>query len=284
MTALSQIQNGSPLVQSRFVVPGLHCAGCISKIENGLAPVAGIASARVNFTSKQVVVEHLPELQIPDLQSAIAKLGFEAQPIRAEAASAASSESKALLKATGVAGFASMNVMLLSVAVWSGAEGATRDLFHALSALIAIPTVAYSGRPFFQSAWSALRHGRTNMDVPISIGVLLVTALSLFETLTSGPHAYFDGAVMLLFFLLVGRVLDSVMRDRARDGVTALLKQTAPGALTIKQDGSTEWRAADCLAPGMRMIVAAGERLAADGVVESGRSSLDLSLPTGDRR
>ena len=282
MTAPARIEDGAPLERSLFAVPGLHCAGCIAKIENGLAPVPGIASARVNFTSRQVTVEHVPELQLPELQSAIEKLGFEAQPIRAEVVSAASSESRSLLKATGVAGFASMNVMLLSVSVWSGADGATRDLFHAVSALIAIPTVAYSGRPFFKSAWSALRHGRTNMDVPITIGVLLVTALSLFETLTSGPHAYFDGAVMLLFFLLIGRVLDSVMRDRARDGVTALLKQTAPGALTIRKDGGTEWRSADSLAPGMRMIVAAGERLAADGMIEAGASSFDLSLLTGE--
>jgi Cu2+-exporting ATPase len=275
MTAIAE----SP-TRTLFAVPGLRCAGCISKLENGLAPVPGIASARVNFTSKQVAIEHAPGLQLPDLQAAISKLGFEAQPIRGHAP--APSESRALLRATAVAGFAAMNVMLLSVSVWSGAAGATRDLFHLLSALIAIPTVAYSGRPFFKSAWSALRHGRTNMDVPISIGVLLVTALSLFETLTSGQHAYFDGAVMLLFFLLVGRVLDSVMRDRARDGVQALLKQTAPGALVLKPDGTTEWRAADTLAIGMQMIVAAGERLAADGVVEAGASSLDLSLLTGE--
>ena len=144
-----------------------------------------------------------------------------------------------------VSGFAMMNIMLLSVSVWSGAEGGTRDLFHWISALIALPTIAYSGRPFFRSAWAALRHGRTNMDVPISIGVTLATALSLFETFTGGAHAYFDGAVMLLFFLLTGRWLDSVMRDRARDGVTALLKNRAAGALVITADGSSEWLASD---------------------------------------
>lgn len=268
------------LTRTLFAVPGMRCAGCISKVESGLAPVPGIASARVNFTARQVAIDHAPDIQVPELQAAITKLGFDAQPL--QGAEPMQSESRSLLKATAVAGFASMNVMLLSVSVWSGATGATRDLFHLLSAMIAIPTVAYSGRPFFVSAWRALRHGRTNMDVPISIGVLLVTALSLFETLTSGPHAYFDGAVMLLFFLLVGRVLDSVMRDRARDGVTALLKQTAAGAFVLQPDGTTQWRTAETLAPGMRMMVAAGERLAADGVIESGASSLDLSLLTGE--
>jgi Cu2+-exporting ATPase len=273
---------GTAAERTLFAVPGIRCAGCIAKIERGLAGLSGVLSARVNFTARQIAVEHLPELQIPRIQEALAELGFEAQPLRAAEAEGGGSESRALLRATAVAGFAAMNVMLLSVSVWSGADGATRDLFHLLSALIAIPTVAYSGRPFFRSAWSALRHGRTNMDVPISIGVLLVTGLSLFETLTGGPHAYFDGAVMLLFFLLCGRVLDSVMRDRAREGVTALLKQTAAGATLLLEDGRTEWRAAEALQPGMRLLVAAGERLAADGIVEEGASALDLSLLTGE--
>ena len=150
----------------------MRCAGCISKLEGGLAPMPGIAAARVNFTTRLVAIDHVPGLQVPELRQAIAALGFEAEPIRAEAAHEADEESRALARATAVAGFAMMNIMLLSVSVWSGATGATRDLFHLLSALIAIPTVAYSGRPFFRSAWSALRHGRTNMDVPISIGVV----------------------------------------------------------------------------------------------------------------
>ncbi|SNT00691.1 Cu2+-exporting ATPase [Sphingomonas laterariae] len=276
----------SPTASTAFAetlisVPSLRCAGCIAKLEDGLAQAPGIAAARVNFTAKRVAIAHAPDMAVPDLLDMIGSLGFEAQPL-AEAAETKDSESRQLVRAMAVAGFASMNVMLLSVSVWSGADGATRDLFHWLSALIALPTVAYSGRPFFKSAWAALRHGRTNMDVPIAIGVALVSALSLFETIVGGPHAYFDGAVMLLFFLLVGRVLDSVMRDRARDGVTALLKHTAPGALVLKPDGSTAWRDAQSLAPNMRMIVAAGERLAADGVIEKGESHFDRALMTGE--
>ena len=281
MTAQAAL-SGEELQRTVFAVPGAHCAGCIAKIESGLNKLPGIVSARLNLTSRQLSVAHAESLQVPQLIAAIEKLGFAVHPLTDAAAAQPDSESRKLLRATAVAGFASMNVMLLSVSVWSGAEGATRDLFHLLAGLIAIPTVAYSGQPFFRSAWNALKHGRTNMDVPISIGVLLVTALSLFEALTSGPHAYFDGAVMLLFFLLIGRVLDSVMRDRARDGVTALLKQTAPGALVIDEDERSNWVRAEELRPGMRVLVAAGERLAADGIVETGTSSLDLSLLTGE--
>ena len=274
--------SGELVERTLFAVPGAHCAGCMAKIEGGLGKLAGVVSARLNLTSRQLSVAHARSLQVPELVAAMEKIGFSAQPLTEAAAAVQDGASRALLRATAVAGFAAMNIMLLSVSVWSGAEGATRDLFHLLSGLIAVPTVAYSGQPFFRSAWSALKHGRTNMDVPISIGVLLVTALSLFEALSHGPHAYFDGAVMLLFFLLVGRVLDSVMRDRARDGVTALLKQNAPGALVIGEDGRSNWVKAEELRPGMRLVVAAGERLAADGLVEAGASSLDLSLLTGE--
>ena len=281
MTAQQKL-SGQLIDRTVLAVPGAHCAGCMAKIEGGLAGLPGVVSARLNLTARQLTVAHARTLEVPELIAAIERIGFAAQPLTDAAAAGHDRATRALLRATAVAGFAAMNIMLLSVSVWSGADGATRDLFHLLSGLIAIPTVAYSGQPFFRSAWGALRHGRTNMDVPISIGVLLVTALSLFEALSGGPHAYFDGAVMLLFFLLVGRVLDSVMRDRARDGVTALLKQSAPGALVIGANGRSNWVRAEELRPGMRIIVAAGERLAADGMVEAGASSLDLSLITGE--
>ena len=281
MTAPQALTPGETLLETSFSVPALRCAGCIAKLEDGLPLNPGIAAARVNFTAKRVTIVHNADLDTPKLREAIEKIGFEAQPVDL-AVTGDDGESRNLLRAMAVAGFAAMNVMLLSVSVWSGAEGATRNLFHWLSALIALPAIAYSGRVFFKSAWSALRHGRTNMDVPISIGVLLTAGISLYETATGGAHAYFDGAVMLLFFLLTGRWLDSVMRDRARDGVAALLKQAATGALVLKKDGSTEWRAAQDIAPNMRMIVAAGERLAADGIVERGHTTFDLSLLTGE--
>jgi len=191
-------------------------------------------------------------------------------------------EDRRLLRALGVSGFAAMNVMLLSVSVWSGADGATRQMFHWLSALIAMPTVAYAGQPFFRSAWSALRRGRTNMDVPISIGILLATAMSLFETIVHGPHAYFDGAVSLIFFLLAGRVLDNAMRKRARGDAAALLRETAPGGTILRADDSTEWLRADRIEPGMRLLVGMGERFAADGIVEQGETAVDRSLVTGE--
>jgi Cu2+-exporting ATPase len=269
-----------PLIETVLVVPGMHCAGCMAKVERGLEALPEVAHARVNLSARQVHVSHHPAARLPDLVSALDAIGFASQP-RAEE-TAPPSAVKPLLGPLAVAGFACMNVMLMSVGIWSGAEGTTRELFHWLSALIGVPAIAYAGRPFFASAWGALRRWRTNMDVPISIGVVLATGLSLYETATGGHFAWFDGTLMLLLFLLAGRALDAAMRDRARAGVDALLRQAAPGATVISPDGTVIWLPARDLAPGVMMRVAAGERLAADGDVVSGQSAIDQSLLTGE--
>ncbi|MDT0574947.1 heavy metal translocating P-type ATPase [Croceicoccus sp. F390] len=279
--AENAITERAPLLDTRFVVPGMKCAGCIAKIERGMGIVAGVDTVRVNFSAKQVALRHDAGLNEDSLVDALRKLGFEAQ-LAAVNPLAQDDEGKVLLRALAVAGFGMMNIMLLSVAVWSGAAGVTRDLFHWLSALIALPVVAYAGRPFFASALMALRHRRTNMDVPISIGVLLATGMSIYEAATGGPHAYFDGAVMLLFFLLTGRALDAMMRNRTRAGIGALLGRMGKSASVVQPDGGTRRIAAGELEPGYVMLVTAGEAFAADGIVVSGTGAVDNSMLTGE--
>jgi len=280
MTALAQgLPQGSE--NTVLAVPGMHCAGCISKIERGLTGVAGIEAARVNLSARQVTILHDTRLKPRDLVVELERIGFEAEP-RKGALARSPSAVRPLLAPLAVASFACMNVMLLSVSVWSGAEGSTRSLFHWISALIGVPAIAYAGMPFFKSAWGALRRGRTNMDVPISIGVTIATVLSFYETVVGGRDAWFDGALMLLAFLLAGRVLDAMMRDRARSGVDALLGHAPQGAMVVGADGTLEWRKAEELAPGMVMRVAAGERLAADGEIVTGGSRFDQALLTGE--
>jgi Cu2+-exporting ATPase len=260
----------------------MKCAGCIGKIERELAKTPGIAAARANLSAKRVAISHDPALDEGALAAALLSLGFESQPVADNPLASDDAERKRLTRALGVAGFGMMNIMLLSVSVWSGADGATRALFHWLSAAIALPVVAYAGRPFFDSAWMALRHRRTNMDVPISIGVILATAMSLYETVTGGAHAFFDSAVMLLFFLLAGRALDAEMRTRTRAGIGALLGRMGKSASVIGPDGTARRVAAEDLTPGMLVLVAAGEALAADGEVVEGSSTLDNAMLTGE--
>ena len=160
-----------------LAVEGIGCAGCIRKIENGLSKLPGVIDARLNFTQQRLAIDWRDnEIDAAGIIKALEGIGYRAHPFAPERAEAdEGAQAKWLLKCLAVAGFAAMNVMLLSISVWAGNVSdmtqETRDLFHWLSALIALPAAAYAGQPFFQSALKALRARSLNMDVPISLGV-----------------------------------------------------------------------------------------------------------------
>lgn len=261
-------------------VPSIHCGGCVQRIERLLTALPSVRLARVNLSTKRVRVRWDAEGRPPPLLEALCAAGHEAH-LSDDLPTGDPSLSR-LVRALAVAGFAAGNIMILSVSVWSGAEPQTRTLFHWISALIALPTLAYSGRIFFESAWRSLRHMRTNMDVPISIGVLLAFGLSMYETIHRGEHAYFDASVTLLFFLLIGRTLDHMMRARARSAVAGLARLSARGAYEVRDDGTTAYLPVSDIVPGMRLSLSAGERVPVDARVVSGMSEIDASLVTGE--
>src|SRR5690606_22934175 len=245
-----------------------------------------VISARANLSARRVTVTSSKgRVTTDDLVDVLGKAGYKAAPLLEDAASDKSAD-KEFLRRVGVAGFAAMNIMLLSVAVWSGQAGdmeqSGQTLFHWISALIALPAVAYAGQPFFRSAMQALRSRRLNMDVPISLAVTLATAMSLFQTIRGSEHVYFDAAVSLLFFLLIGRFLDQSMRTRAAGAAANLLGLRGSTATVLFPDGSTERLSARALTPGMRILVATGERIGADGKIVEGREAIDESLITGE--
>jgi Cu2+-exporting ATPase len=269
------------LRQTDLSVPDVHCGACIRTVEKALGALDGVTWARVNLSTKRVTIKWRADAAPPPFIETLRNVGYEAHLFEVDADAKDTTLSE-LIRALAVSGFAASNIMLLSVSVWSGAEPATRDLFHGISALIALPTLIYSGRVFFRSAWQALRHGRTNMDVPISLGVLLAFGMSLYETATHGPHAYFDASVTLLFFLLIGRTLDHMMRERARVAVKGLARLAARGALVLQEDGLQTYLPVGEIAPGMTIMLAAGERVPVDSQVTKGLSELDVSLVTGE--
>ena len=271
---------GDGLRQSDLAVPGVHCAACIRAVETGLMRVVGVEHARVNLSTRRVAVKWRGQ-EAPDLLAALAALGYPGHLFESEA-DRADPELARLVRALAVAGFCAMNIMLLSVSVWSGAEAETRRAFHWISAGLALPCLLYSGRVFFDSAWSVLRHGRTNMDVPISIGICLAFGLSLYDTVHDGPHAYFDAATSLIFFLLIGRTLDHLMREKARAAVRGLMRLAPRGATILQADGSRHYLPVAEIGPGMRLALAAGDRIPVDGVVTDGISELDCAIVTGE--
>lgn len=271
-----------------LAVEGITCAACIGDIERGLAPLPGLGRARLNYTNRRLALDWTdPGFDPGAVVRKLAAMGYKAHPFEAsreEEAEAA--EMRFLVRCLGVAGFAAMNIMLLSVSVWSGnatdITEETRDLFHWISALIALPAAAYAGQPFFRNASRALRNRTMTMDVPITLGVGLALGMSVYETAHSAQHAYFDSAVMLLFFLLLGRVLDQVMRRKTRAVAGNLLALRADSALVLGADGTSRELPVKAVKPGDRVLVRPGDRFAVDGVVVEGNSEVDAGLVTGE--
>lgn len=270
--------------EAEYLVADMKCIGCIRKIERGLVDLEGVTSARANLSTRRLRVHMSPsESDRPDILGYLKTLGFKAYKLEdGDIAGAAQGESDSLLLPLAVAGFAAANIMLLSVSVWAGADEETRQLFQLLSGLIAVPAVAYSGRPFFRSAGSALQNRRLNMDVPISLAVLLALFMSTYEA-TFGTHeTYFDAAVTLLFFLLSGRYLDQLMRDRARLGVQRLMKLMPSQVTKIGDDGASQIASVKDVRVGDTISIMAGERLPVDSVVTQGTSEVDRSAVSGE--
>lgn len=274
--------------QSRLslTVRGAKCGGCLSRIEGAVSTLPGVESARLNLSNGRLDVAWSGSLEARWIVDAVSGLGYGVAPLDTAADDDAhKKEERSLLLAMGVAGFATANIMLLSVSVWGGhgeMGEATRQGLHALSGVIALPTLIYSGRPFFQSAWNVLKKKRTNMDVPISLALILAFSVSVSETIRGGPHAYFDAACMLLFFLLIGRFLDARVRRRAWSAARDLAALGSRTVTRLGADGRPQSVRSEDIRPGDQILLAPGERAVVDMMVEGGESEVDESLVTGE--
>lgn len=273
--------------RSFFSVPDIRCGGCVAKIEKSLGALDNVVSVRANQTLKRVRVDWHPGANIGNMLQALQKLGFEASVV-SDTESNDDTLGKRYLRSTAVAGFAAGNIMMLSVAVWAGADKATQVLFHSLSAVLAVVAVVYSGSIFFESAWSAIRRGRTNMDVPISVDVILSMGLGLYETQQGGSDIYFEAATMLIFFLLVGRTLDYTMRQRAESSINSLTRIVPRTTLVLagnepaRVDANTIQMDVGAVGVGQYLLIPSNTRVPLDSEIVSGESDFDTSIVNGE--
>lgn len=291
-TGTSSVADPSPFVQTtgtvrqlELTVRGAKCGGCLSKIEKAVGALPGVSLARLNLSTGEMRIAWSGDLAPARIVETVSDLGYGAAPIdRALTEDETKREERGLLMAMGIAGFATANIMLLSISVWSGAEmgEATRRLMHMISGAIALPAVILAGQPFFRSAWNVLKRGHANMDVPISLALILATGVSIWQTLEGGDHAYFDAAVMLLFFLLIGRFLDARLRRRAHSAAHDLAALRSRTATRLGANGRVEAVKAADIAPGDTLLIAAGERALVDLDIVSGMGAIDESLVTGE--
>lgn len=271
-----------------ILVDGMHCPSCVAIIEDALNKQENIINARLNLSTKRLRISWHGAVELGNKWvQLINNMGYRAVPFDTETSETFEKrEERFLLRCLAVAGFASGNLMLFSIPMWTsnGIEmGAiTRSLFQWIQVLIAIPAIIYSGIPFYRSAFLALKEKRTNMDVPISVAVILATAMSLFEIIHHGQHAYLDSGVMLLFFLLIGRYLDARARGRARSAAHDLLQMMTGFATVLQDNNKQETIPLAEIKEGMVLLVSSGEKIGADGEIVKGESEIDTSLITGE--
>ena len=278
---VERIEDGACRIH--FSAPDAYCAACIDTIERSLGALDGVKQARVNLTRRTVQVDFVGEAVLHQLPEVIRRSGYRNHPVDARDLEGRDPVLGELLRALAVAAFATIHVMFFSEAVWNGdPDPTTRQLFHWVSALVALPATVYAGRIFFRSAWAALSARRSNMDVPIAVGLIATCAISLFETIRGGEHAYFDASTMLLLFLLAGRTLEHVMRSQARSVVTTLARLAPRGAQVVGADGAVAYTPLERIEPGMELLLRPGDRVPVDSVLLSGRAELDLALVTGE--
>ena len=272
-----------------LLVKGARCGACLAKIEKTARETIGVEAARFNLTTGKLAVTFAgADGDAAAVIDALDRAGYPATPFDpAQAIREEDREGRALALALGVAGFGAGNVMMFTVPVWAGVFGqelspATREVMYWFAAAVATPCALFAGMPFFRSAWASLRRRRANMDVPISIGVILTLIVSFSETFQHGEHAYFDAAVTLLFLLLIGRYLDHKLRVRARGAARDLLALQSPAATRIDADGLERVVPVGEVEVGDALAVAPGDRIPVNALVESGASELDNALISGE--
>jgi P-type Cu2+ transporter len=270
-----------------IAVKGAHCAACLSKIERGVQSLDGVFRARLNLSTGKLSVLLSRRGAVPHaVLKKIRELGYGADPFELESAlDARRNEDRFLLHCLIVAGFGAIFTVGLTDAIWYGgtdmSAGLRKSLFW-LAATVAIPTTLYAAQAFFLSAWTALRKAKTNMDVPISLALILSLALSVYQTAEGGVSTYFDAAAMLTFLLLIGRYLDLRLRERAEGAGRQLLAMQAALARRRRKEGIVETIPTRDILPGDKLLLASGERAPVTGRLEDHPTLVDLSLVTGE--
>ncbi|MBM3589943.1 MAG: heavy metal translocating P-type ATPase [Alphaproteobacteria bacterium] len=274
-----------------LMIHGLHCGACVWLIENLLKKQNHIKQARVNLTQKTIQICWQGTIEdVHKIIKLVLDLGYKLFPIDLETIREFENRfDNTIFKALAVAGFGAGNIMLFSFALWFDTKleisGATRKFLHLLSSLIALPVLIYSGRIFFISALQSIKARMPNMDIAISIAIFLASIVSLMQTFRGGEVIYFDSAVMLVFFLLIGRYLDLKARKKAFD-IASRFSLIQTGFARLLYGSSSGF--SNSLVPIKKLkkndiiLVASGEKIACDGVVIEGESKIDNSLITGE--
>ena len=289
--------------QLSIPVAGMTCASCAARVEQRLNGLDGVEAA-VNYATERATVDYDPALAAPeDLLAAVEAAGYQAalpsdeRDDRSAAATEAADELAPLRRRLLISAALSLPVLVLSMV-----PALQFDYWQWLALQLATPVVIWGGWPFHQAAWQNLRHGTATMDTLISLGTLAAWLWSLYalflgdagmtgmtmtldllpEPGSGADEIYLEVAAVVTTFVLTGRYLEARAKRRAGAALTALLELGAKDVALLDDHGRERRVAVEELQVGDRFAVRPGEKVATDGVVESGRSALDMSLLTGE--
>lgn len=272
--------------QVHLLVEGIHCAACVWLIENSLKREEGVLDAKVNLTGKRL---HLhwdnSKISLSKMIQRLGLLGYSAIPYDPETAEGhLKQENRQLLYRMAVAGFAMMNLLWISIALYTGADkGEFRTMFHWIGFCLATPTLLYSGYPFYKGAWQGVKSRTLSMDFPIALGATITYLYSVYVTVsgTDVGEVYFDTVVNFLFVILVGRFLEAISKRQAVASTQRLL-DLQPRVASVIIDGEEKIVSIRSVVVGDKVLVKPGERIPADGIILEGASSVDESMLTGE--
>jgi len=269
-----------------LIVEGIHCSACVWLIERSLNTLPGIVDVKVNLSNKRLMVRwNNTQNKISNIIKHLSNIGYAATPFNPESAEGIiKKQNRALLLRMAFAAFAMMNLLWVSIALYSGAdEGEFKQLFHWIGFLLATPTLFYSGWPFLKGAWTSLKNASLNMDVPIAIGAGATYSYSLFITISQPAvgEVYYDTVVNFIFVILVGRFLEAKSKRHAVDA-TQRLMDLQPRVAHVVRDNETHIVPIRSIQVDETILVKPGDKIPVDGFIISGNSSIDEAMLSGE--
>ncbi|PKG73705.1 ATPase P [Shewanella sp. GutCb] len=282
------IHQRDDLNEISLTIDGITCAACAWLIEHQVKKLNGIASIQVNSTTQRALISwHAEQVKLSEILNKIGAIGYQAAPFQIdEQETKSKKESRKFLLRLGLAGFATMQVMMFALALYSGyfteLDIEFRDYFRWVSMLFAAPVVFYSAQPFYFSAIRSILMGRLNMDVSVSIAICGAYIASCIETINGTGEVYFESVSMFTFFLLLGRYFEQNARQKASVSSSNLHK-LVPLTAFLKSDNTIEEVPAKRLVIGNLILIKPGDVIAADGIIIEGSSSVNEAMLTGEQ-
>ncbi|MGI2025307.1 heavy metal translocating P-type ATPase [Shewanella glacialipiscicola] len=269
-------------------IDGITCAACAWLIEHKVKQLNGIVQVLVNSTTQRAMISwDKRTLKLSDILGQISRIGYQAAPYQVDEQEINNKlNSRKFLLRLGLAGFATMQVMMFALALYTGyftdLDVQYRDYFRWVSMIFATPVVLYSAQPFYFSAIRTLLSGKLNMDVSVSIAIGGAYIASCFATINGTGEVYFESVSMFTFFLLLGRYFEQKARQKASVSSSNLHKLVPLTAHLVSENGQEEIPAKKLRLNDV-ILVKPGEIVAADGVVIEGHTSINEAMLTGEQ-